>query len=63
MDVIALANCSWWSLPANFLMVVTVVMRIILPLLQGETKVDSINSFHGSIRFAVCCRASYDYDR
>ena len=27
---IALANCSWWSLPAHFLMVVTVVMRIIL---------------------------------
>lgn len=25
-----LANCSWWSLPAHFLMVVTVVMRIIL---------------------------------
>ena len=28
--IIALANCSWWSLPAHFLMVVTVVMRIIL---------------------------------
>lgn len=28
--LIALANCSWWSLPAHFLMVVTVVMRIIL---------------------------------
>ena len=27
---IALANCSLWSLPAHFLMVVTVVMRIIL---------------------------------
>ncbi|MGN0051226.1 MAG: hypothetical protein ACI37N_08595, partial [Prevotella sp.] len=27
---IALANCSWWSLPAHFFMVVTVVMRIIL---------------------------------
>ena len=27
---IALANCTWWSLPAHFLMVVTVVMRIIL---------------------------------
>ena len=25
-----LANCSWWSLPAHFLMVVTVVLRIIL---------------------------------
>lgn len=28
--IIALANCSWWSLPTHFLMVVTVVMRIIL---------------------------------
>ena len=28
--IIALANCSLWSLPAHFLMVVTVVMRIIL---------------------------------
>lgn len=28
--LIALANCSWWSLPAHFLMAVTVVMRIIL---------------------------------
>lgn len=28
--LIALANCSWWSLPAHFLMVVTIVMRIIL---------------------------------
>ena len=28
--IIALANCSWLSLPAHFLMVVTVVMRIIL---------------------------------
>lgn len=28
--LIALANCCWWSLPAHFLMVVTVVMRIIL---------------------------------
>ena len=26
----ALANCSWWSLPIHFFMVVTVVMRIIL---------------------------------
>lgn len=28
--LIVLANRSWWSLPAHFLMVVTVVMRIIL---------------------------------
>ena len=28
--LIALANCSWWSFPAHFLMVVTIVMRIIL---------------------------------
>ena len=28
--LIALANCSWRSLPAHFLMVVTIVMRIIL---------------------------------
>ena len=30
--LIALANCSWWSLPAHFLMVVTIVMRIILSI-------------------------------
>lgn len=28
--LITLANCSWWSLPTHFLMVVTVVIRIIL---------------------------------
>ena len=28
--LMALANCSWWSLSTHFLMVVTVVMRIIL---------------------------------
>lgn len=28
--LVTLANCSWWSLPAHFLMVVTVVTRIIL---------------------------------
>lgn len=28
--LVTLANCSWWSFPAHFLMVVTVVMRIIL---------------------------------
>ena len=28
--LITLANCSWWSLSTHFLMVVTVVMRIIL---------------------------------
>ena len=38
--LIALANCSWWSLPAHFLMVVTVVMRIILSfsLYRGEKR-------------------------
>ena len=54
---VALANCSWWSLPTHFLMVVTVVMRIILsftPLSWGETKLDSIDSFLGSVCLAVC---------
>ena len=38
--LIVLANCSWWSLPAHFLMVVTVVMRIILSfsLYRGEKR-------------------------
>lgn len=37
---VALANCSWWSLPTHFLMVVTVVMRIILSftLYRGEKR-------------------------
>ena len=37
---VALANCSWWSLPTHFLMIVTVVMRIILSftLYRGEKR-------------------------
>ena len=51
---VALANCSWWSLPTHFLMVVTVVMRIILSftLYRGEKR--SWIPLSAQIRLRLC---------
>lgn len=62
---IALANCSWWSLPAHFFYGChsrDENYSLLLPLPQGETKLDIIDCLLGSIRLAVCCGASYDHD-